>query len=323
MSKEEVPLFIADVPIYKGEEKRINAHIARLPSHTPIEIPILVYRAKEEGPTLLLMGGLHGDEINGMEIVRQLMDKGHHRVQRGTVICIPILNVFGFINFSREVPDGKDVNRSFPGNKNGSLASRVAYYLMKEIIPKIDYGIDFHTGGAARANYPQIRAVLKHTVNRDLAKAFAPPLIINAPLRAKSLRQAAFKLGKPIIVYEGGESLRFDENAIHMGAEGALRVMHFLGMIDTAPLNTSPTEVLQHTSWVRARFAGLFRAVVDCGDTVAKNQLLGTITNPFGEFTAHVKASQGGIIIGINHLPVVHQGDAIVHIGLLEQYREP
>src|SRR6187455_2517972 len=161
---------IADHEIKPGEFKEININIARLPSHTVIDTPIYVSRSNEEGPVLALMAGMHGDEINGMEIVRRLLDSGLHQPKRGVTVCMPIVNVYGFLNYSRDVPDGKDINRSFPGSKNGSLASRVAYNLMQEVIPYIDYGIDFHTGGAMRANYPQVRSVLKDATNMQLAQ---------------------------------------------------------------------------------------------------------------------------------------------------------
>jgi predicted deacylase len=205
---------IANHEIKAGEFKEININIARLPSHTLIDTPIYVSRSMKDGPVLALIAGMHGDELNGMEIVRRILDQGLHKVKRGTVVCMPVINVYGFLNYSREVPDGKDVNRSFPGRRTGSLASRVAYYLMHEVIPFIDCGIDYHTGGAMRANYPQVRALLRDDKNMELADAFCAPFTIDAPFRPNSLRKEASRKGKNIIVYEGGESLRFDIAAI-------------------------------------------------------------------------------------------------------------
>jgi predicted deacylase len=172
-------VIIAGQEIRPGEFKEININIARLPSHTLIDTPIYVSRALDDGPTLGLMAGMHGDELNGMEIVRRILDRGLHHVKRGTVVCMPIINVYGFLNYSRDVPDGKDVNRSFPGSKSGSLASRVAYHLMRDVIPFIDCGIDFHTGGAMRYNFPQVRAVLRDVLNTELANAFNAPFTID------------------------------------------------------------------------------------------------------------------------------------------------
>jgi len=200
---------IAGNEIRPGEFKEIKINIAKLPSQTLIDTPMYVSRGLEDGPVLALMAGMHGDEINGLEIVRRILDGDLHRPKRGTVVCMPIINVYGFLNFSREVPDGKDVNRSFPGNKNGSLASRVAYHVTRDVIPFIDYGIDFHTGGAMRTNYPQVRAVLNNEKNMALANAFHAPFTLDAPFRPSSLRKEASKKGKNIIVYEGGESSVF------------------------------------------------------------------------------------------------------------------
>lgn len=241
-------LSLAGFDIRPGEYKEININVARLPSHTQIDTPIFVYRAPEEGPTLALMAGMHGDEINGMEIVRRMIDNGHNRVKRGTTVCIPIINVYGFLNYSREVPDGKDINRSFPGNKNGSLASRVAYHMTHDVIPFIDYGVDFHTGGAMRTNYPQVRCVMRDEKNVELALAFHAPFTIDSPFRPQSLRQTAAKKGKNIIVYEGGESIRWDAHAIDEGVNGTLRLMKHLNMIDWAPEPKMDNKVIWNTT---------------------------------------------------------------------------
>jgi len=259
---------------------------------------------------------MHGDEINGMEIVRRILDMGYNRVKRGAVICMPIINIYGFLNYSREVPDGKDVNRSFPGSKNGSLASRVAYHITHDIIPYIDYGIDFHTGGAMRTNYPQIRCVMADEKNVELANAFHAPFTIDSPFRPHSIRQQAAKLGKNIIVYEGGESLRFDQQSIEDGINGTLRLMKHLNMIDWAPEPKEANKVIWNSSWARAQHAGLFQSAINCGDLINKNQIVGTITDPFGEFKETVKSPTTGYVVGLNNHPVVNAGDALLHIGM-------
>ncbi|HYG04765.1 MAG TPA: succinylglutamate desuccinylase/aspartoacylase family protein [Chryseosolibacter sp.] len=309
-------LIIAGQEINPGEFREININIARLPSHTQIDTPIYVSRAVEDGPVLALMAGMHGDEINGMEVVRRIIDRGLHHVKRGTVVCMPIINVYGFLNYSRDVPDGKDVNRSFPGSRTGSLASRVAYHLMHDVIPFIDYGIDFHTGGAMRTNYPQVRAVLKNELNEQLALAFHAPFTIDAGFRPNSLRREAAKKGKSIIVYEGGESLRFDNHAIEEGVSGTLRLMKHLNMIDWAPEITEETRMIWSSAWVRAKHAGLFQPTVKAGQFVKKHEWVGTITDPFGEFKEQVKANENGYVIGLNNSPVINAGDALMHLGL-------
>ncbi len=310
-------MIINDVEIKPGETRSIEVNIAKLPSHSSIDISITVSCAEEPGPVLLLSGGLHGDEINGIEIVRRIIEKEYNIPVKGTIICIPIINVFGFIHFSRNVPDGKDVNRSFPGNKNGSLASRVANYLMKDVIPKIDYGIDFHTGGADRTNFPQTRGFFNKNKVLELAEVFHAPFTLHSKYRPKSIRQAAAKLGKTILVYEGGESSRFDEFAIQHGIDGALRVMKHLGMIDLKLEKPDFESVyVSHSTWVRARASGLFQTLVESGERVQARQILGNITDPFGDFTVPVKSPQSGYIIGLNNNPIIHQGDAIMHIGI-------
>ncbi|NOT74077.1 MAG: succinylglutamate desuccinylase [Cyclobacteriaceae bacterium] len=314
MSKKEV--VIAGNTIQPGEFKEININIARLPSRTQINTPIYVYRALEEGPVLALTAGMHGDEINGMEIVRRIIDSGHHKVLRGTTVCMPIINVYGFLNYSREVPDGKDVNRSFPGSKSGSLASRVAYHLTHEIIPVIDYGVDFHTGGAMRTNYPQVRCMMQEPKNVELANAFHAPFTIDSPFRPHSLRQQAAKKGKNIIVFEGGESLRMDHQAIDEGINGTLRLMKHLNMIDLAPPPKVESKLIWNSSWIRARTAGIFHPHVNAGDFINKNQMVGSITDPFGEFREEIKSQVSGYVVGLQNNPVANAGDALLHVGM-------
>lgn len=304
------------IEIKPGEQKKIEVNVAKLPSRSSIDITINVARSKQPGPTLLFLGGVHGDEINGIEIVRRILESKEYLPSAGTTICIPILNVFGFIHYSRYVPDGKDVNRSFPGNKNGSLASRVAYFLKKHILPLIDYGIDFHTGGADRTNYPQIRSMLSDPINQGLAQAFNAPFTLHARYRTNSLRQTASKLGKKIIIYEGGESSRLDEFAIQQGMVGALRVMKHLKMTTVnVPEAKQNSILINKSSWLRAAVSGLFLPAVNCGDSIEAKQKIGMITDPFGGYKKIVKAPHSGHIVGLNNNPVLHQGDAIVHIG--------
>lgn len=308
-------MILNNVEIKPGELQKIDVNIARLPSRSTIDISVTVARSTAPGPVLLLSGGLHGDEINGIEIVRRMIEKGLHIPEKGTVICIPIINIYGFIHFSRYVPDGKDVNRTFPGNKNGSLASRVSHYLMKEIIPKIDYGIDFHTGGADRTNYPQIRCMMNDAMNKELAGAFHAPFTIHSKFRPKSFRHAAAKLGKKILVYEGGESSRFDEYAIEEGINGTLRVMNHLGMTSLGEKAKYENKFIQKSTWIRSRFSGLLQSSVKTGEKVEKNQILGYITDPFGDFKQPIKSPMNGFVIGLNNDPILHQGDAVMHIG--------
>ncbi|NGP89055.1 succinylglutamate desuccinylase/aspartoacylase family protein [Fodinibius halophilus] len=305
---------IDDHTIGLGEQKQIQLNIARLPTYTNIDLPVHVFRADKEGPTLLLTGGLHGDELNGIEIIRRMVYKDMLIPERGSVIALPLVNVYGFIQNVRGLPDGKDINRSFPGNKGGSLARLLAHTLMKKIIPQIDFGIDFHTGGAARSNYPQIRCTFDVDENMEMAKAFAPPFVVHSSLIKKSFRKAAHNKGKPILVYETGESTRFDEEGIEEGINGTLRLMKHLGLKDEAPEAEHQTEIFKKTTWVRAKYAGLFQPEIKLGDRVQKKQLLGYVTDPYGNERFKFICPYEGRVIGLNYAPVVHKGDALLHL---------
>jgi len=299
-----------------GETVNLNLNIARLPTHTIIDLPVKIVRAATDGPVLLLTGGLHGDEINGIEIIRRILTHNFNVLEKGTIIAVPLVNIYGFIQNVRGVPDGKDINRSFPGKKTGSLANLVAYTLMAEIIPHIDFGIDFHTGGASRANYPQLRCTFDIEKNVELANAFSPPVILHSTLIEKSFRKAAFKKKKHILVYETGESLRFDEFGIDLGVKGTLRLMKHLDMIKSAPEPEYVTGVFDKSRWLRAKYAGLFKPKIKLGDIVEKRQLLGWITDPFGQENFKVISIDRGRVIGLNNNPIIHKGDALIHLAI-------
>jgi predicted deacylase len=263
----------------------------------------------------LFSGGLHGDEINGIEIVRKLIDDDYLiNLTCGSVVAIPVVNIFGFLNFSRDVPDGKDVNRSFPGSATGSLASRIAHFITHNILAEIDFGVDFHTGGASRFNYPQIRFAPKDSNAKTLAEKFQAPVTLHSGLLDKSLRKQAFKMGKTILVYEGGESMRMDEEVVSEGLNGALRLLKSHHMLDDAPLISKKTMHCPHSKWIRAKRSGIFRGILTSGVMVKKGDILGSITDPFGEFSTPIKSPSEGFIICHNNMPVVNQGDALFHL---------
>ena len=264
---------------------------------------------------MLVIGGIHGDEINGIEIVRRAVKNGMFRkISKGSVIAIPLLNIYGFINFSRGFPDGKDVNRSFPGSKKGSLASRIAYTLTHDILPLCDFGLDFHTGGASVYNYPQVRAYRDDEESMKLAHEFNMPLVVKTGLITNSFRKAAHNKGIPIVVFEGGESLRMDEFSINEGLRGIISVMAAKGMIKSkVPKVKSVT--FETNTWLRAHRSGVFVLHKTSGEKVKKGDILGIITDPYGGPETKVKARQNGIIFGHNNKPVINQGDALFHIG--------
>ena len=307
---------IKETSIAPGEEKMIKIHVARLPSGTPIGIRIYVFRSSKPGPIALVLGGVHGDEINGVEIVRRVIEEGlFSNLKCGSVIAIPLLNVYGFINYSREVQDGKDVNRSFPGSGRGSLASRVAHIISKQILPLIDFGLDFHTGGGMRYNYPQIRFSLGDPQSKELAQQFGAPFYIEKPFVVKSLRRTAYNLKKPVLVYEGGESLRLDGFSIDQGIAGMKRVLKHKQMLSKADSPNVEPIFIKKTSWIRAPQSGMFTWTQSSGQHVEKGEPIGYFHTPYGEPSNLIRANKTGYIIGHNNMPVVNAGDALFHIG--------
>jgi predicted deacylase len=309
-------IIIQDREIGLGESAEVLVKIARLPTHTEIDMPVYVFRGKEPGPSLLLTASMHGDEVNGTETLRRMIRKNLLTPDRGTVIAMPIVNVFGFIHQSRALPDGKDLNRSFPGSKAGSLARRLAYTLMNEVIPHVTYGIDLHTGGARRTNFPQIRCDFSREESVRMAHAFGAPFTLNSTEIDGSFRKAACDEGKTIIVFEGGESQRIDELSILEGMDGILRVMNHLDMTGHS-VSTRSTTVLADSSWVRAKIAGVFVPTVHSGAEVKKGEIIAHIGDPYGDMVEEVLAPRSGYVIGLNNHPIVHAGDALIHIGWL------
>jgi hypothetical protein len=307
--------------ISRGKGLQINLDIAKLHTRTKIEVPIIIERAKEAGPTILITGGIHGDEVNGVEIVRQLISKGYNKPQKGMVICIPVVNIFGFLSLRREFPDGRDLNRVFPGSKRGSLASIFAYHLMKEIVPLADYCLDYHTGGANRFNAAQVRINEGDKESLELAKIFGAPFILQSKQRQKSYRESAIKLGKKVLLYEGGKSLDFNKSITRIGVNGAINVMHHLGIRDfskelekRAKRKVTPTIIVNKSKWIRARYSGMFRTNAVLEKLYNKGDKIGSISDPFGYFERDIVAPHRGHIFCINQSPIVNKGDAIIHI---------
>ncbi len=299
-----------------GESVQVKMDFARLNTRSKIDVPIIVERGKKAGPCILLIGGLHGDETNGVEIVRQIVTKGLNKPEIGTVICIPLLNVFGFINQTRAFPDGRDLNRVFPGSNTGSLASRFAFHLMNEVIPHVDFCIDYHTGGAQRFNYSQIRIDEGCDETFELAKIFASPYIVYSKSPERTFRKSITKLGKKVLLFEGGKSLNLDKNVTKSGIQGAINVMHHIGLRNfSSQISHEKSVVIKSSKWIRAKHSGMFRSSVSAGQKVERGIKLGSISDPFGDFESSFKNSQEGYILNSNHSPIVNQGDALFHIG--------
>ncbi|MCL6266751.1 succinylglutamate desuccinylase/aspartoacylase family protein [Flagellimonas myxillae] len=313
---ENKTLMINGEQIAPGQSKLVQINIARLPTGTLIHIPVHVFNGKKAGPTVLVQAGLHGDEINGVETARRMLQNNRFDIKKGAVIVVPILNIFGFIHFSRDVPDGKDVNRSFPGTRTGSLASRIAHTYTSEILPQVDYGIDLHTGGGLRHNFPQVRYSAEDAKSKELAEAFNAPLYFASRQIAGSFRKTAFRMGIPTIVFEAGESMRFDESCIEEGVLGVQNVLIAMGMLSKKSNRKKRKSIhLQRTRWVRASRAGMFIPQVENGMAVTKGQTLGMVTDTYAKKNKKIKAPFDGYVFCINHQAVVNQGDALFHLG--------
>jgi predicted deacylase len=314
------PVTICGTTLSPGERTTVNLPATALSTHTEITMPVHIVHGRRPGPRLFVCAALHGDEINGTEIIRRLMRLGALRMLAGTLVAVPVVNVMGFVALSRYLPDRRDLNRSFPGSASGSLAARLASLFLSEIVAGSTHGIDIHTGAIHRTNYPQIRANIDNSEAEMLAVAFGAPIIINAGLRGGSLRAAARERGIPVLVYEAGEALRFEEIPIRAGLRGILGVMRALEMLPRARQRDKlvPPVIVRSSSWVRAPCSGVLRLVTHNGAVVRDGDRLGFITDPYGADEVEICAHADGIVIGHTTLPVVNEGDALFHIGRTE-----
>lgn len=319
------PFELAGVGIAPGTRMQIDVPVAKLYTHTPLHIPVEVVHGRQAGPVLLVCGGIHGDETNGVEIVRRLLRSRQLQGLRGTLVAVPIVNVFGFVQHSRYLPDRRDLNRCFPGSVSGSLGSRIAALFREQVVDHASHIIDLHTGAIHRTNLPQIRAKLSPGSETErMANAFGAPVVLNAELRDGSLRHYAQSKGIPVLTYEAGEALRFDEWAIAPGVRGVLRVMRRLGMLtgEHRRRTPPPAELANGSSWARAPGDGILRPSVRLGERVTKGQCLGLVADPFGNDQGKVVAMADGIVIGMSKLPLANEGEALFHIARFDAIEE-
>jgi len=313
------PITINGSTFQAGQSGNVNLPIADLYTATSVNMPVQVVNGKQDGPVLFVSAALPGDELNGVEIIRRLLRRKSLRTLHGTLIAVPIVNVHGFLDQSRYLPDRRDLNRSFPGSPKGSIAARLANTFLNEIVKRSNYGIDLHTGAIDRSNLPQIRADLDDARNLELAHAFGVPVIINAAVRDGSLRGCAAELGMPLLVYEAGEALRFDEVSIRAGVRGILNVMQSIGML-SGKRRVKPREpvIARSTSWVRAPSSGIVSNKVELGARVRKGQRLAIVSDPLGTEEDEVPARFDGIVIGRTNLPLAHEGDALFNVAAFQ-----
>jgi predicted deacylase len=309
-------IVIGGTTVRPGQRVDITLPVASLYTATSIGMPVHVICGRKAGPTLFVSAAIHGDELNGVEIIRRLLRRKIIGTVRGTLIAVPIVNVHGFLDQSRYLPDRRDLNRSFPGSPRGSIAARLANRFIEEIVSKADYGIDLHTGAINRANLPQIRANLDDERTLEIAHAFGAPVLIDADIRDGSLRASAAESGFPILIYEAGEALRFDETSIRAGLRGIFNVMRHIGMLPHRESRRHVVPVVAHAMrWVRASSSGIVANRVALGGRVAEGDRLATIGDPLGHREDAVLAPFDGIVIGRSNLPLAHEGDALFHLG--------
>ncbi|MBJ3763885.1 succinylglutamate desuccinylase/aspartoacylase family protein [Maribius pontilimi] len=310
------PFVIGDHDIAPGTSRTVELPVSRLSDHTPVTMSVHVIHGRRPGPTLFVSAAVHGDEVIGVEIARRLLRQPQVHAIRGTLLVVPIVNTFGFLNNSRYMPDRRDLNRSFPGSEAGSLAARLADLFMSQIVARSDFGIDLHSAAIHRTNMPQIRVSAQHQETLGRAEAFGAPVIIRAKLRDGSLRAAARDKGCDILLYEAGEALRFDEMSARFGASGILRVMHHMGMIGAKGLGRRGAKPwhLAGSSWLRAPAGGLLRSFKEAGEGVDTGTLLAIVSDPFGENEIEIVAPEPALILGRATMPVVNEGDAIYHL---------
>ncbi len=310
------PFEINGHAIAPGTRQTVDVPVSTLSDHTPIALTIHVIHGKKPGPVLFVSAAIHGDEVIGVEIVRRLLKADALRTMAGTLLAVPIVNSFGFLNHSRYLPDRRDLNRCFPGVPEGSMASRLAHIFMTEVVRRADVGIDLHSAAIHRTNLPQLRLTPDNTRLAELAHAFGAPVMMHSKLRDGSLRMAAEEVGVDVLLYEGGEGLRFDELAARAGVSGILRVMQHLKMIPRkgVPKSRGTPVMAAGSTWYRAPAGGLFRGYVGTGDTVEPGAVMGAITDPLGQVETELVADKYGVVIGRTNMPVVYEGDALFHV---------
>ncbi|MDE2446235.1 MAG: succinylglutamate desuccinylase/aspartoacylase family protein [Alphaproteobacteria bacterium] len=303
-----------------GSRKTVELEVSLLANSTRMNLPVHVVHGARPGPTMFASGVIHGDEIQGVEIIRRILAALKVEHMAGTLLAVPIVNSFGFLNHSRYMPDRRDLNREFPGSERGSLASLLAELFFTDVVKRAQFGIDFHTAALHRSNLPQIRIAPEDKDLAALAEAFSPPVILTSKLRDGSLRQCAKAEGIKVLLYEGGEALRFDEAAIDVAVKGTLRMMQAIGMIDDAPKAPGHHAPVQSSSstWLRAPDGGILHSVRRAGDRVGKGEPVGVISDPLGAVQVPVLAEDDGIIIGRTNLPIVNRGDALFHVARIK-----
>ena len=319
MEHKNSKIEFAGIEVLKGTNVTLNLELPKL-YHSPMDLPIRVIRGKKDGPTIFISAAIHGDELNGIEIIRRFRKLSVLKRLKGTVVLIPIVNIYGVMTLSRYMPDRRDLNRSFPGTKKGSLASRVAKVFFDEIVSKCDFGIDLHTAAIHKSNLPQVRTNLNNEFTNNLAKKFEAPIVLHSELRDNSLRAEAQEKGIPVLLYEAGEALRFDETSIRIGVKGIVNVLRELDMLPAVSKKRKYKMpiVTRSSQWIRSTESGVIRTIKALGDIVKEDEVIAYVDEPLDDISFEIKASFDGVIIGKSEIPLIQEGDAIFHIAQLK-----
>ncbi len=319
MEPKQQEIKFAGIQIQKGTNVTINLELPKL-YHSPMDLPIRVIRGKKNGPVIFISAAIHGDELNGIEIIRRFRKLSILKRLKGTIVLIPIVNIYGVMTLSRYMPDRRDLNRSFPGTKKGSLASRVAKVFFDEIVSKCDLGIDLHTAAIHKSNLPQVRTNLDNDFTYNLAKVFEAPIVLHSQLRDGSLRAEAQEKGIPVLLYEAGEALRFDETSIRIGVKGIVNILRELKMLpEVSKKKKYKNPIIARSSqWIRSTESGVIRTIKALGDMVKENEIIAYVDEPLGDESFEIKATFDGVIIGKSEIPLIQEGDAIFHIAQLK-----
>ncbi len=320
---------IGGVAIEAGQRRIVDLPVSKLSNHTPVTLPVHVLHGHRPGPTMFVSAAIHGDELNGVEIIRRVLRTLQPGNIAGTLLCVPVVNAYGFIGRSRYLPDRRDLNRSFPGSPTGSLAARLAHLFLNEVVHRCQFGIDLHTAAVHRVNLPQIRSNFARSARcRELSEAFGAQVVLESPERPGSLRRAARESGIDVLVYEGGEGLRFDDFAIRAGVDGIANVMLKTGMLElpdgvepTPPPNARAPVFANVSKWVRASDGGIFRTTKQIGNAVSAGEVVGVVSNPYEDSETEVRSTHRGIIVGRTTLPIVNMGDALFHVAWSDELR--
>lgn len=324
--REVEPFYLGEIKVPPGERKDIRLKVSESFTATPIYLPVTVVNGTRSGPCFFVTAAIHGDEINGVESIRRLRELVEPKRLRGTLILVPIANPIALMQMTRNLPDGRDLNRCFPGSRNGSLTSQIAFTIFSKIVRKCDFGIDLHTAAEGRTNLPHLRADMRLPGVRRLVSGFGAEFVLDIGGHRKMLRSAAARRGVPVVVYEAGEPMKFQDGAIHRSLSGLKNVMAERGMYAFRRQSPVFQMVLKDHKWIRARRGGILIMKVRPGDVVERDQEIAHTTKPYGTEVSVLRSPFTGVVVGATTRPLVYPGTAVCHllrlVGRQAKYRK-